>query len=220
MSTDRLSPVENDVDTRLMLRVRDSDDALAFEELVSRYQQRLLTILFHWCGSREWAEDLCQDVFLRVFRARKQYQPTGKFSTWLFTIAHHTASNGRRSRMRRREVRWAGALGSSGSVLGMEHLAVASSGQMPTRLADKSELAQAVRLAVAGLNDRQRLAVLLSKFEHMSYEEIAVSMNLTIPAVKSLLVRARECLRQKLQPFLDDGQLPLSLPHTPPISGA
>lgn len=203
-----------------MLRFRDSDDATAFEELVSRYQQRLLTILFHWCGSREWAEDLCQDVFLRVFRARKQYQPTGKFSTWLFTIAHHTASNGRRGRMRRREVRWAGAFGSSGSGFGLEQLAAASSGQMPTRLADKSELAQVVRLAVAGLNDRQRLAVLLSKFEHMSYEEIAASMDLTIPAVKSLLVRARECLRQKLQPFLDDGQLPLNVSTIPPISGA
>src|SRR5262249_4832755 len=92
-----------DPDVRLMLQVRD-DDAAAFEELVLRYQARLLTVLEHLCGRRDLAEDLAQDVFLRVYRSRKRYQPGAKFSTWLFTIANNVASNARRSMSRRKEV--------------------------------------------------------------------------------------------------------------------
>ena len=92
-----------DPDARLMLKVRD-DDAAAFEELVLRYQGRLLAVLEHLVGKRDLAEDLAQEVFLRVYRARKRYQPTAKFSTWLFTIANNVASNAKRSLSRRREV--------------------------------------------------------------------------------------------------------------------
>src|SRR5262245_46304381 len=86
-----------------MLQVRD-DNAAAFEELMLRYQNRLIRILEHLLGRRDMAEDLAQDVFLRVYRARKRYVPGSKFSTWLFTIANHVASNALRSLSRRREV--------------------------------------------------------------------------------------------------------------------
>ena len=89
-----------DPDVRLMLEVRD-DNAAAFEELMLRYQGRLVTILTHLVGNRDQAEDLAQEVFLRVYRARKRYVPGAKFSTWLFTIANNVASNARRSRARR-----------------------------------------------------------------------------------------------------------------------
>ena len=92
-----------DPDVRLMLEVRD-DNAAAFEELVARYQGRLLTVLRHLVGNREQAEDLTQEVFLRVYRARKSYEPGAKFSTWLFTIANHAASNSLRDQSRRHEV--------------------------------------------------------------------------------------------------------------------
>ena len=92
-----------DPDVRLMLEVRDGN-AAAFEELVSRYQGRLLTVLRHLVGGREQAEDLTQEVFLRVYRARQSYQPGAKFSTWLFTIANHVAANALRSRSRCHEV--------------------------------------------------------------------------------------------------------------------
>ena len=75
-----------------MLEVRD-DKAAAFEELMLRYQNRLVTVLEHLVGRRDLAEDLAQDVFLRVYRARKRYVPGAKFSTWLFTIANNVASN-------------------------------------------------------------------------------------------------------------------------------
>ncbi|MCA9216273.1 MAG: sigma-70 family RNA polymerase sigma factor, partial [Planctomycetales bacterium] len=92
-----------DPDARLMLCVRD-DDAAAFEELVRRYQSRLVTILRNMMGSPDLAEDLAQEVFLRVYRARKSYTPDAKFSTWIYRIATNIAKNAKRSKVRRREV--------------------------------------------------------------------------------------------------------------------
>src|SRR4029434_2070492 len=89
-----------DPDIRLMLRVRNDDDA-AFAELVELYHQRLVTIMQHLVGKAEEAEDLAQEVFLRVFRGRKKYHPKAKFSTWLFTIANNLALNVLRTRQRR-----------------------------------------------------------------------------------------------------------------------
>ena len=89
--------IEIDPDVRLMLAVQ-LDDTTAFDELVSRYESRLISVLGLLMGDREQARDLSQEVFLRVFRARKTYQPTAKFCTWLFTIANNVASNARRAR--------------------------------------------------------------------------------------------------------------------------
>src|SRR5581483_7392374 len=82
-----------DPDVRLMLRVRDADDPAAFGELLERYQHRLVGILHHILGSADEAEDLAQEVFLRVYRTRRKYHPSAKFSTWLFTIANNLALN-------------------------------------------------------------------------------------------------------------------------------
>src|SRR5436853_931277 len=90
-----------DPDVRSMLRVRDADDATAFAELVERYQHRLIGIMHHLVGNAEEAEDLAQEVFLRVYRTRKRYHPQAKFSTWLFTIANNLALNALRSRRRK-----------------------------------------------------------------------------------------------------------------------
>jgi RNA polymerase sigma-70 factor (ECF subfamily) len=199
----------HDPDVQLMLQVRD-DDAAAFEELMLRYQSRVVTVLDHLVGQRDLAEDLAQDVFLRVYRARKSYAPNAKFSTWLFTIANNVASNALRSRSRRKEVRWEPAAGENGAAPTIDQVAVAASGQMPARRLDKQEMCDVVRAAVAGLNERQRMAVLLSKFEEMSYEDIAATMELTPQAVKSLLFRARENLRQALEPYLASGTPPIA----------
>jgi RNA polymerase sigma-70 factor (ECF subfamily) len=195
----------SDPDVRLMLRVRDGD-ATAFEELVLRYQSRLLTVLEHLTGRREMAEDLAQEVFLRVYRARKRYTPHARFSTWLFTITNNVASNARRSLARRREVHIEPA--DSGAMEPLAEMALAASGQMPTRQADKSEMCDVVRSAVAALNERQRMAVLLSRFEGMSYADIAEVMQVSPQAVKSLLSRARSALRDALTPYLEHGQRP------------
>src|ERR1700748_2571735 len=93
-----------DPDIRLMLRVRD-DDAAAFAELVERFQHRLVGVMHHLVGSADEAEDLAQEVFLRVYRTRKKYRPRAKFSTWLFTIANNLAANYLRGRQRKAVVR-------------------------------------------------------------------------------------------------------------------
>ncbi len=196
-----------DPDVRLMLEVRD-DNAAAFEELVLRYQARLVTLLEHLVGSRDLAEDLAQEVFLRVYRARKSYEPGARFSTWLFTIANNVASNALRSRSRRREVSLRTSDGGSSGSRPMERVIQASSGQMPARQLDKAEIRDVIRLAIAALNDRQRLAVLLSKFEGMSYADIAQTMELSPQAIKSLLSRARVNLRAVLEPYMAHGERP------------
>lgn len=195
-----------DPDVRLMLEVR-SGSASAFEELMLRYQNRVVTVLEHLVGSRDLAEDLAQEVFLRVYRSRESYHADAKFSTWLFTIVNNVASNALRSRRRRREV----TLGAGESKEGGEPLdamAAAPSGQMPTRQLDKAEMREVIRVALGALSERQRLAVLLCKFEEMSYAEIAETMNLSSQAIKSLLARARVNLRQLLEPYLQHGELP------------
>ena len=206
-----------DPDVRLMLEVRDGS-AAAFEELVLRYQDRLITVLEHLVGNRDSAEDLAQEVFLRVYRARKRYEPGAKFSTWLFTIANNVAANARRGRARRREVtlrsRDSGPLGPRP----LDVLLQVSSGQIPARQLDKAEACDIVRLAVAALNERQRMAVLLSKFEGMSYVDIGETMELTPQAVKSLLSRARNALREVLEPYFQSGDHPTAGERMPDTS--
>jgi RNA polymerase sigma-70 factor (ECF subfamily) len=190
-----------------MLEVCD-DNAAAFEELMVRYQGRLLTILEHLVGDRDQAEDLAQEVFLRVYRARKSYVPGAKFSTWLYTIANNAASNALRRRWRRREVslkvRDSGPL----ACRPLEKAIQAASSGMPTRQLDKAEIQDVIHAALESLNERQRMAVLLCKFEGMSYADIAESMELSPQAIKSLLSRARVNLREVLEPYLEHGERP------------
>jgi RNA polymerase sigma-70 factor (ECF subfamily) len=193
-----------DPDVRLMLEVRD-DSASAFEELMLRYQNRLIAVLDHLVGRRDVAEDLAQEVFLRVYRARKRYVPGSKFSTWLFTIANNVARNAQRTLARRAEVNISPSASGSYGANPIEAMKLAASGQMPTRQLDKAEMCEAVRAAVATLSERQRMAILLSKFEHLSYAEISEVMDLTPQAIKSLLSRARASLRDVLAPYIESG---------------
>lgn len=193
-----------DPDVRLMLAVRDGD-AAAFEQLMQRYQNRVLTVLQHLVGSPQEAEDLAQEVFLRVFRARKNYAAGAKFSTWLFTIVNNVAFNARRGRSRRKEVQVRDEVSASGSVRGMADLAQAASGMMPTRVIDKEEMRDVVRAALDVLNERQRMAVLLNKFEGLGYADIAEAMQMSPQAIKSLLSRARVALRDVIEPYLQSG---------------
>ncbi len=197
-----------DPDVAIMLRVRD-DDAVAFEILVSRFQGRIGRLMLGWVNSQEVAEDLVQEVFLRVFRARKSYQPTAKLTTWIYRIANNVASNAVRDRSRRKEYQIGKVVGTTTTTnVGIEHIALAASGAMPGRLIDTNERAVMVQQAVQALGDRQRMAMMLSKFEGLSYQEIAETMGLSVKAVKSLLSRARVNLKMLLQPYIDEGLMP------------
>ena len=184
-----------------MLRARDGDDD-AFSQLVSIYQDRLINIFFHLVDGREAAEDLAQEVFLRIYRARRGYVPTARFSTWLFRIANNLASNRRRDEGRRKEVVLEGSESGPLGARPQEQLALEKSALLPTRQLDQREMQGLVRQALETLSERQRLAVLLHKFEELSYADIGAAMDLTAPAVKSLLSRARENLRQYLEPLI------------------
>jgi RNA polymerase sigma-70 factor (ECF subfamily) len=189
-----------DPDVRLMLAVRD-DVPGAFEELVEHYQHRLILVMQHLIGNASEAEDLAQEVFLRVYRARKKYRARCKFSTWLFTIANNLGLNWLRSRQRKPVVplpaQDSGPLGPRPA----EQL-VQATGATPSHGLRQQELAAVVRQALDTLNERQRMAVVLNKFEDMSYAEIAEVMDLSVKAVKSLLNRARTNLRAALAGYV------------------
>jgi RNA polymerase sigma-70 factor (ECF subfamily) len=192
-----------------MLRVKE-DDAGAFETLVRRYESRLVRLMEHIGPRPDMAEDLTQETFLRVYRARKRYVPGAKFSTWLFTIAGNVARNASRSLYRRQEVSEVDASGREAE--GPRQLLAATiteaSGLMPVRLAEGAERAEIVRAAVSALGERQKMALMLSRFENMSYAEIGETMGMSTKAVKSLLSRARVNLKEILQPYIDAGTIP------------
>ena len=200
-NTDSESAYLCDPDVQLMLRVKNGDED-AFTRLVSGYQDRLVSIFANLVGNQETAEDLAQEVFLRIYRARHGYQPNAKFSTWVFRIANNLASNSRRSRNRRKEVQLktqeSGPLGARPA----EQLLADKSALMPTRLLDRHELQEHVREALESLSERQQMALLLHKFEGMSYADIGETMEMTPQAVKSLLSRARESLRARLEAYV------------------
>ena len=190
-----------DPDVRLMLRVRDQDDPAAFAEIVERFQHRIVAVMHHLVGTKEESEDLAQEVFLRVYRTRKKYTPKAKFSTWVFTIANNLAINALRDRKRRPHIQLnasdSGPLGPRPA----EQL-VSVRDRPPAHHIQQEELAAVVRRALDELNERQRVAVVLNKFEDMGYAEIADVMGLTTMAVKSLLNRARARLREMLQAYI------------------
>jgi RNA polymerase sigma-70 factor (ECF subfamily) len=193
-----------DPDVRLMLQVRD-DVQGAFEALVERYQHRLLGVLAHLVGNKEEAEDLTQEVFLRIYRARKGYRPRARFSTWLFTIANNLALNHLRGKGRNPASAAGGDGTGSQAMLPADERVLAREGT-PSAQLRQVELSEVVRQALELLGEDQKVAVLLNKFEDMSYAEIAEVMGRSEAAVKSLLARARNHLREELEPYLRTGQ--------------
>jgi len=150
-------------------------------------------------------DDARLNVGLRVYGARKRYVPGAKFSTWLFTIANNVAASAVRRLSRRREVDVVTTESSALAAHPFEQMVQEASGLMPTRQFDRNEMRQMVQEAIGTLNERQRMAVLLSKFEHMSYAEIGEVMELSPQAIKSLVSRARGKLKEALQPYLASG---------------
>ena len=181
-----------DYDAELMLRVKDGDGA-SFGVLLDKHRLSVVHFLQRMVQNHAVAEELAQEVFLRVYRSRSTYEPTAKFTTWLFRIATHLALNSLRDGKNERS---------------QERLDDDSS-DMPVRQVsdhrpsvEQAMVYQArldeVRRAVAGLPDKQRAAVLMHKYEEMEYSQIAKVLSCSESAVKSLLFRAYETLRARL----------------------
>ena len=184
-----------DPDAALMMEVCGGHEA-SFETLLERHRAQVVNHLYRLVHNRAIAEELAQDVFLRVYRFRNRYQPEAKFSTWLFRITTNVALNWRRdTRRETAHLRLDAALHDTRQI------------QVPdqTLRADQQLLAEydakEIRDAIESLPSKQLAAVLMHKYEGMDYATIAEVLDCSIPALKSLLFRAYERLRRRLAHF-------------------
>ena len=191
--------MQDDSDITLMLELQNGSRT-AFERLIHRHQEAVLNLAFRILGDRDEAEDLTQDIFFKVYRARESYRPEARFTTWLYRIASNACLNAVRARKNRRS-RFLEELGADNGREGAEPMSDPKAAMPPTTLI-QNETAWVLREIVEGLPDAQRLAIWLNKYQGLSYDEVAESMNLSVMAVKSLLFRARECIKDRLIPYL------------------
>jgi RNA polymerase sigma-70 factor (ECF subfamily) len=185
----------NDPDVQLMLRARGGDDR-AFSELFEKYKRRIVNFARRYLGDMQRAEDATQEVFLRLYRAREGYEPQTKFRTYLYRIATNTCLN----HLRKRDwlLREQGDDSAESPTDRIPDTAFA----LPVAALRGEELKLAVQKAMLELPVNQRTALLLLRFEDLSYDEIAAVMDTSVAAVKSLLNRAREQLMKRLAPHM------------------
>ena len=178
-----------DPDIELMLRFQKGDEP-AFEELVKKHTRGVLNLVYRYLSDASRAEDVAQDIFVKVYRARMKYEPKAKFSTWLYRIAVNHCLNEIRARKSQPAV-----------AAPIDDLLEQTSGDDPDARLSRSELQSAVKAAIDALPENQRLAVILARYEDMSYDEIAETMDMSLEAVKSVLFRAKENLKQALSKY-------------------
>jgi len=186
-----------DLDAQLMLRVRDGDDD-SFRLLLEKHRNPVIHFVYRMVQDRAVAEELSQEVFLRVYRSRESYEPTARFTTWLFRIATHLALNWLRDgRHERAHQRLDAPRDSETDASLPAREALDKTPSVEQRMLHQSRL-QEVRDAIGLLPEKQRAAVLMHKYEEMEYSQIANVLECSESAVKSLLFRAYETLRARL----------------------
>lgn len=191
-----------DPDAERMLRVKQGD-TIAFEELVEKYKQPVINLIYRTLPDATEAEDLSQHVFLQVFKSAHRYRVTAKFSTWLYTIARNLCLN----EIRRRSRHPAESL----DLVHPDHedqplrQIEDSKTFAPPDLLLQDELSRKIEEALADLPENQRTAILLFREQEMSYEDIAEVLDCSLSATKSLIHRGRETLKLKLKPYLRSG---------------
>ena len=190
-----MPPAEPDEDAKLMLRVRNGD-ASAMEMLVRKHQNSVYATVARMLNNGPETEDIAQQVFIRSWKGAGNYEPSARFTTWMFTILRNLVFNEVR-RQKRKPTTSADAMEEEG---GMAVFLEPS--QTPDEALEHTELQHAVDAAIAALPEKARLAVQLRRFENMPYEEIARALDMTVPATKSLLFRARNMLKEALASFL------------------
>ncbi len=198
-NSEAFSSYTDDPDVVLMLAFQKGDKA-SFEKLMTKYFKKILNFSYRFVNDRELAEDLTQEVFIRVYKSGPNYIPRAKFQTWLYTISKNICLND----LRKKRVK----------IYSLDNTIETSEGSMTHQLADNKsntpdqemvaqERKKAIQQAINHLPENQRVAVLLRRYEQMSYDEIAQTMKTTSKAVKSLLSRAKENLKDKLVRLLD-----------------
>ncbi len=188
-----------DPDVALMLRVREGDTE-ALRDLIERHQRAVINTIHRAIGDASEAEDLAQRVFVQVYRSAKRYKPTAKFTTWLFTITRNTILNEHRRRSRH-PAESLDALQEPRDSESAGWQAPDTTMHDPAQEAVERELQEKIREAVQELPEAQRTAVILCRYEGLSYEEIAEVLGCTVSATKSLLHRARLTLKDRLRGY-------------------
>jgi len=189
-----------DLDAQLMLRVRDGDEE-SFRVLLEKHRNPVVHFLYRMVQDEGVSEELSQEVFLRVYRSRGTYEPTARFTTWLFRIATHLALNWLRDgRNERGQVR----LDDDGDGDGPTREVADRKPSVEQQMVYQARLRE-VRDAIALLPEKQRAAVLMHKYEEMEYSQIAGVLECSESAVKSLLFRAYETLRARLAHMVTGG---------------
>ncbi|MDP6957796.1 MAG: sigma-70 family RNA polymerase sigma factor [Planctomycetota bacterium] len=178
-----------DPDIEVMLRFQKGDEK-AFEVLVTKHQRNVLNLIYRYLGNATQADDAAQEVFLKLYRARHKYTPKAKFSTWLYRITVNHCLNEIRSRKNQ-----------PASLDPIDDMTEQGEARAPDDQIHQGELRRAVKEAIDSLPENQRMAVILARYEEMSYEEISETMKTSLEAVKSLLHRAKESLQQKLSGY-------------------
>ena len=181
-----------DYDAQLMIRVKEGDD-VSFGLLLDKHRSSVIHFLYRMVQNQAVAEELAQEVFLRVYRSRGTYEPTARFTTWLFRIATHLALNALRDGKNQR----AEARLDADTPETTARQVCDGRPSVEQVMVHKSRLEE-IRQAVAALPDKQRAAVLMHKYEDLEYSQIARVLNCSESAVKSLLFRAYETLRARL----------------------
>src|SRR5437867_10528112 len=187
---------EEDAEDVRLMRLVSQGDTSAFEELVERHQALVAGTVARMLGSNSDVEDIAQQVFIRVWKSASRYVPRAKFTTWLLKITRNLVFNELRLTKRRAQ-------------MPLQPYPEAEEISLPdaaTPAPDASllenELRQAIENAITQLPETQRMALILRRYEDLSYEDIAEVLDLSVPAVKSLLFRARTELRARLSKYL------------------
>jgi RNA polymerase sigma-70 factor (ECF subfamily) len=190
----------DDPGVELMLAYQAGEEC-AFDRLVERYSGQVYALLTRFLGPRSGREDLVQEVFLRVIRARSTYQPAARFSTYLYRITFNLCVNRTQRSAGRESVSLdVEPAGGAGAHLHLEDERAAA----PSDALERGDVVRVVREAIEALPPNQRIALILAKYEELSYADIASVLGSTEKAVKSLIHRARENLRATLAPYLSE----------------
>jgi RNA polymerase sigma-70 factor (ECF subfamily) len=178
----------------LMAKTAEGDE-YAFEALVCRHQASVLNLIYRHIGNRTMARDLAQEVFIRVWRAAKSYEPKAKFTTWVYRIAAHLCLNELKSAKGKRLIPLEAKEEDRQSTAGETYPGVSPS---PEDLVLTEERGRQIAHALQSLPENQRMAFILKRYDNLSYDEIAKMMKCSVSAVDSLLVRAKRNLQEKL----------------------
>jgi len=184
-----------------MLEVQKGHQA-PFESLMRKYYKRIYNFIYRFVGNRQQAEDLTQEVFIRVYKSAISYQPKSKFQTWIYTIAKNLSLNELRKKDRKNCVSLQEEIPTSRGVVFRQVEDPAAKNAWEAMVQDEKQAV--IREAIQSLPSMQRMAVILRRYEELSYEQIAQTLQCSVPAVKSLLNRAKEGLKLKLSNLIKD----------------